>query len=123
LYFSATTEQLQLLQRCDCSKNSGKETKMKKIIVGQNFIRLLADGVIKNAQECNLEGADLQRANLREANLSESNLHGADLYGADLRGADLKNAGLQATTLCNCNLHGAIISYRGDKVRIKFEKI
>ena len=65
-----------------------------------------------------LSGADLSGADLSRANLSRANLSGADLSRADLSSADLSRV-----LLCDCDLEGAVVSFRGKKKKIRFEDI
>ena len=60
------------------------------------------------------------RADLSGASLSRADLSGADLSGANLSEADLRWANLRWANLSDCNFHNAVISYRGDRVIIKF---
>ena len=57
-----------------------------------------------------------------KANLSEANLSGANLSKANLSEADLSGANLSWSKLCDACLHLALITYRGETMRIKFEK-
>ena len=50
-------------------------------------------------------------------------LRGADLRGADLRRANLREANLREAILCDCDLDGAVISFRGETKRIRFVDI
>ena len=52
-----------------------------------------------------------------------ADLRGADLRGADLQGANLQEADLQGADLCDANFDQAIISYRNNSVKIRFEFI
>ena len=83
-------------------------------------------GELLDLRGANLRGADLRGADLRGANLRGANLYGADLLEAnlleaDLSKADLLEASLSGAILCDCNLDGARISYRGEIVRIRFK--
>ena len=71
-----------------------------------------------NLEGVNLEGAILQGANLKGANLERANLQRANLEGANLQGANL-----QWAILCDCNLEGAYVSFRGNAVKIHFEPV
>jgi len=57
------------------------------------------------------------------ANLSRADLSGANLCKADLNGADLRRADLSRCVLCDANMHGATISYRGQVVRLRFDAV
>gem|GEM_PF-4296166 len=81
-----------------------------------------------NSCEVDLSEADLSRANLSEANLSRANLYEANLYEANLSRANLyeanlSEADLSRAILCNCDMRGAIITFRGQKVKIQFEEV
>jgi len=74
-----------------------------------------------NLAKANLWKANLWKANLAKANLSEANLSEANLWKADLSEADMSEANLSWTKICDANMHLAIVSYRGLKVKVRFE--
>ena len=51
-----------------------------------------------------------------------ADLSDVDLSDADLGGANLRDANLSRCILCDANLDGAWISYRGKVVTIRFEE-
>jgi len=76
-----------------------------------------------NLRWANLRWANLRCANLSEANLSWANLSKADLSEANLSEANLRGANLRGAILCDCDLDGAVISFRGETKRIRFVDI
>lgn len=81
-------------------------------LVGRNFVRLLREGIIKNANACDLDGADLVAGSLDGADLSGSSMENAllrwsDMSNADLSGANLRNADLLGAVLEGCDLTDA----------------
>ena len=50
-------------------------------------------------------------------------LSGADLSRANLSRANLREADLREAILCDCDLDGAVISFRGETKRIRFVDI
>jgi len=75
----------------------------------------------------NLSWADLSRANLSGANLSRANLSRANLFRANLSRAnlsraDLSRANLFRAILCDSDLRGAQVMFRGRTVVIRFEE-
>ena len=51
---------------------------------------------------------------------ARANLQGADLQGANLQGANLREANLRGASLCDTDMSGALIAYRGTCVRVSF---
>ena len=88
----------------------------KKETIKETIIEAIKKGA-------NLGDANLRGANLRDADLRDAYLGCADLGCADLGGANLVGADLQRVIICNTNFNNSIISYRGKKVKIKFEVI
>jgi hypothetical protein len=68
------------------------------------------------------ERANLSEADLRGAYLYGADLREADLREADLREADLRRADLRGAILCDADLHGARITFRGRTVTVRFEE-
>jgi len=93
----------------------------KKETIKETIIEAIKKGA--NLGDANLRGANLRDADLRDAYLGCADLGCADLGCADLGGANLVGADLQRVIICNTNFNNSIISYRGKKVKIKFEVI
>ena len=97
---------------------------MRIEIMDKNKKELIISGAYNSVLEAVEKNKEKMRcADLTKANLSGANLLYADLSGADLEGADLTNADLGNEILCDCNLNGAKIFYRGKIVRVKFEEV
>ena len=76
-----------------------------------------------NLTGANLSWADLTGTDLSKANLSKADLSKADLSWADLSKANLSKADLYGAVLCDANLDGARITYRGETVTVRYEEL
>ena len=104
-----------------------------KVIYTSQQMSLRAAVIEAVASGSDLSGSDLRHSDLSGSNLRGSNLRGSDLRHSDLRhsdlsssdlsGSDLRYSDITRAVLCDCNLHNARITYRGEtrlvKLRLK----